>query len=117
MRFAVQSLSYLVPCIYAYVINRGAPQGGIPRDSSELGRSPPPTHLLHEQTQLRLSLKLDPYADKPRITFNGDGTFKLTIFSDVHFGENPWDAWGPEQDINTTALMKVLLKMEAPDYV
>ncbi|KAN0094668.1 Metallo-dependent phosphatase-like protein [Tylopilus felleus] len=81
MRFAVQSLSYLVPCIYA------------------------------------LSLKLDPYADKPRITFNEDGTFKLTIFSDVHFGENPWDTWGPEQDINTTALMKVLLKMEAPDYV
>ncbi|KAF9224759.1 Metallo-dependent phosphatase [Gyrodon lividus] len=61
--------------------------------------------------------QLNPYPDKPRITFREDGSFKLTIFSDVHFGENPWDSWGPEQDINTTALMRSLLDIERPDYV
>ncbi|KIK78297.1 hypothetical protein PAXRUDRAFT_164361 [Paxillus rubicundulus Ve08.2h10] len=61
--------------------------------------------------------QLNPYPDKPRITFREDGSFKLTIFSDVHFGENPWDSWGPVQDINTNALMQSLLDIEEPDYV
>ena len=25
--------------------------------------------------------------------------------ADLHFGENPWDAWGPEQDKNSIALV------------
>jgi hypothetical protein len=32
-------------------------------------------------------------------------------------GENPWDAWGPEQDVNSTRLMKTVLGDEKPDYV
>ena len=101
MRFAVACS--LVPCIYAYAINRG----GLPTDSGVLDPSPIdseyvlPTHFLLEQTQPGLSaslepLALDPYPDRPRVTFNENGSFKLTIFSDVHFGENPWDSWGPE---------------------
>ena len=90
--------------------------------SAELDRSPhghaPQTHLLPERVSPSLgSLELDPYPNKPRISFNEDGFFKLTIFSDVHFGENPWDSWGPEQDIKTNALMETLLKIETPDYV
>lgn len=38
------------------------------------------------------------------------------VFSDLHYGENPWDVWGPEQDKNSTILMKTVLK-EEPDYV
>ncbi|KAL4076881.1 Metallo-dependent phosphatase-like protein [Scleroderma yunnanense] len=60
---------------------------------------------------------LDPYPDKPRITFRQDGTFKLMVFADVHYGENPWDIWGPQQDTNTTRLMKTMLAIEQPDYV
>ncbi|KAG6864073.1 hypothetical protein C0991_000367 [Blastosporella zonata] len=41
----------------------------------------------------------------------------MTVFSDLHFGENPWDSWGPEQDSNSTRLMKTVLKSEKPDYV
>ncbi|KAH0831191.1 Metallo-dependent phosphatase-like protein [Lanmaoa asiatica] len=121
MRLAV--ICYLVPCIYAYAINRG----GLPGDRAESDHSPPPGHtpsnFLHEQVPLRVpsslgSLEpLDPYPDKPRISFNKDGSFKLTIFSDVHFGENPWDWWGPGQDIKTNALMETLLNIEMPDYV
>lgn len=122
MRFAV---ACHVPLIYAYAINRK--RGGLPVYSAELEHPPPPghtpqTHSLHDRTQLKFSqfprsLEHNPYPDKPRISFNEDGSFKLTIFSDIHFGENPWDTWGPEQDINTTALMETLLKMETPDYV
>ncbi|KAH9918748.1 Metallo-dependent phosphatase [Epithele typhae] len=46
-----------------------------------------------------------------------DGTFKITVFSDLHYGENPWDDWGPIQDINSTTLMNTVLSSEAPDYV
>ncbi|KDQ60405.1 hypothetical protein JAAARDRAFT_605439 [Jaapia argillacea MUCL 33604] len=63
------------------------------------------------------SSSLDPYPTKPRITFRADGTFKVTVFSDLHYGENPWDAWGPQQDVNSTALMKKVLADEKPDYV
>lgn len=59
---------------------------------------------------------LNPYPNKPRIAFKPDGTFKITVFSDLHFGENPWDEWGPEQDRNSTKLMRKVLKEERPDY-
>jgi hypothetical protein len=60
---------------------------------------------------------LDPYPGKARLTFNKDGTFKVTVFSDLHFGENPWDSWGPQQDVNSTILMNTVLADEKPDYV
>ena len=63
------------------------------------------------------AVDLDPYPGKPRVTFKEDGTFKITVFSDLHFGENPWDAWGPEQDVNSTRLMRTVLADEKPDYV
>ena len=62
-------------------------------------------------------LALNPYPSKPRISFKSDGTFKLTVFSDLHFGENPWDDWGPVQDINSLALMRTVLSDEKPDFV
>jgi hypothetical protein len=67
--------------------------------------------------QIHWSAALDPYPTKPRNVFRPDGTFKLTVFSDLHFGENPWDDWGPVQDIKSIALMKTVLNDEKPDYV
>ncbi|RPD65266.1 Metallo-dependent phosphatase [Lentinus tigrinus ALCF2SS1-7] len=63
------------------------------------------------------TIELNPYANKPRLTFRKDGTFKITVFSDLHYGENPWDDWGPEQDVNSTRLMNTVLTSEKPDYV
>ncbi len=65
----------------------------------------------------RATSSLDPYPGKPRITFRQDGTFKLTVFSDLHFGENPWDDWGPEQDRNSLIVMMNMLTVEKPDFV
>ncbi|KAI0794828.1 Metallo-dependent phosphatase [Abortiporus biennis] len=62
-------------------------------------------------------LSLDPYPNKPRVTFRQDGTFKITVFSDLHYGENPWDDWGPQQDVNSAQLMRQALTIEKPDYV
>lgn len=62
------------------------------------------------------SASLDPYPLKPKITFKRDGTFKLTVFSDIHFGENPWDDWGPEQDRKSLLLMRKVLTEEKPDF-
>ena len=39
------------------------------------------------------------------------------VFSDLHYGENAWDDWGPEQDRNSTRVMRRVLKDEQPDYV
>ncbi|KAH9924213.1 Metallo-dependent phosphatase [Fomitopsis serialis] len=71
----------------------------------------------HARSQTSLVADLDPYPTKPRIAFRPDGTFKITVFCDLHYGENPWDAWGPQQDINSTELMNIVLADEKPDYV
>ncbi|KAH8083286.1 Metallo-dependent phosphatase-like protein [Cristinia sonorae] len=67
--------------------------------------------------QESLSHALNPYPTKPRVTFRPDGTFKITVFSDLHYGENAWDDWGPLQDVHSTALMNKVLPSEKPDYV
>ncbi|KAI0711535.1 Metallo-dependent phosphatase [Earliella scabrosa] len=63
------------------------------------------------------AIDLNPYPYKPRLTFRKDGTFKVTVFADIHFGENPWDDWGPQQDVNSLNLMNTVLSSESPDYV
>ncbi|KDQ08899.1 hypothetical protein BOTBODRAFT_59103 [Botryobasidium botryosum FD-172 SS1] len=60
---------------------------------------------------------LNPYPDKPRVTFKPDGSFTLSVFSDLHFGENPWDTWGPEQDRKSLVIMRDVLSREKPDYI
>lgn len=60
---------------------------------------------------------LNPYPTKPRLTFRSNGTFKITVFSDLHYGENAWDVWGPQQDVNSTRLMNTVLDSEKPDFV
>ena len=48
---------------------------------------------------------LNPYPYKPKVHFRPDGSFKLLVMSDLHFGENPWDVWGPEQDRKSIILV------------
>ncbi|KAJ6498369.1 Metallo-dependent phosphatase-like protein [Mycena vitilis] len=60
---------------------------------------------------------LDPYRDKKRLTFGADGKLKVSIFSDLHFGETPGDGAGRGKDGNSTRLMRAILKDEEPDYV
>jgi hypothetical protein len=73
--------------------------------------------LLDQTIASAASDELNPYPTKLRLTFNPSGTFKMAIFSDLHYGENPWDAWGPQQDVNSAKLMRTVLADEQPDYV
>ncbi|KIM78582.1 hypothetical protein PILCRDRAFT_584819 [Piloderma croceum F 1598] len=41
----------------------------------------------------------------------------MTLFSDLHYGENSWDLWGPQQDVNSAKLMRIILADEQPDCV
>ncbi|KAH6845730.1 Metallo-dependent phosphatase-like protein [Chaetomium sp. MPI-CAGE-AT-0009] len=48
------------------------------------------------------------------LRFRPDGTFHISIFEDLHFGENAWDAWGPQQDVQSVKVIKTVLDSE-PD--
>ncbi|KAJ7584772.1 Metallo-dependent phosphatase-like protein [Mycena floridula] len=56
---------------------------------------------------------LDPYPHKPRVAFRPDGSFKLTVFSDLHFGEPNAE----DHDTSSLKLMRTVLADEKPDYV
>ena len=47
---------------------------------------------------------------------SSDNTFKLAIFSDLHYGEEE-HGWGIEQDIRSTGVMRSVLRDEHPDFV
>ncbi|ERT01437.1 uncharacterized protein SPSK_07365 [Sporothrix schenckii 1099-18] len=51
------------------------------------------------------------------LQFCSDGSFQIAIFEDLHFGENAWTHWGPQQDLNTVRVMEAVLDAERPDLV
>ncbi|KAL4926650.1 metallophosphoesterase family protein [Aspergillus undulatus] len=51
------------------------------------------------------------------LKFSQDGTFQISIFEDLHFGENAWDSWGPEADRNSVKVLNQILDNESPDLV
>ncbi|KAJ5157725.1 uncharacterized protein N7482_008825 [Penicillium canariense] len=51
------------------------------------------------------------------LKFSKDGTFQVSILEDLHFGENAWDSWGPEQDVNSVTVINRVLDAESPDLV
>ncbi|RMZ13233.1 hypothetical protein D0860_02654 [Hortaea werneckii] len=51
------------------------------------------------------------------LRFSEDGTFQISIFEDLHFGENAWEQWGPQQDVKSTGVMNAVLDAESPQLV
>jgi Calcineurin-like phosphoesterase len=56
-----------------------------------------------------------------KLAFSKDGSFQITVFNDLHFGEgedNPpeW-GWGPPSDKKTTHVMNTVLDTETADLV
>ncbi|KAI5862972.1 Metallo-dependent phosphatase [Durotheca rogersii] len=51
------------------------------------------------------------------LAFRSDGTFQISVFEDLHFGENAWDTWGPQQDINSVKVLNKVLDAESPGLV
>ncbi|KAJ7529662.1 hypothetical protein O6H91_15G061000 [Diphasiastrum complanatum] len=54
---------------------------------------------------------------KNGLAFRDKSSFKISIFADLHYGENAWDAWGPVQDVNSSRVMDFVLDVEKPDFV
>lgn len=42
------------------------------------------------------------------------GRFKISVFADLHFGENAWTDWGPRQDVKSLRVMSTVLEHESP---
>lgn len=60
----------------------------------------------------------EPSLDKPRLKLGATNRdFRIGIFSDLHFGEVEFASWGIEQDINSTRVMKNVMRSEHPDLV
>ncbi|KAI6781898.1 uncharacterized protein J7T54_005108 [Emericellopsis cladophorae] len=70
------------------------------------------TGLSHALTKWR-----NDTTDFGQLKFSDDGTFQLSIFEDLHFGENYWDSWGPQQDINSVKVLQKVLDSDPPDLV
>ncbi|CAK7218659.1 hypothetical protein SEUCBS140593_003623 [Sporothrix eucalyptigena] len=51
------------------------------------------------------------------LQFRSDGSFQISIFEDLHFGENAWTYWGPQQDFNSVRVIEAVLDAERPDLV
>lgn len=58
----------------------------------------------------------DPLRPSRPLVLHDSATFKIAVFSDLHFGEEE-HSWGPEQDAKTLALMRDVLAAEHPDLV
>jgi hypothetical protein len=57
-----------------------------------------------------------PRSTKPLLRLDANKEFHVTIFSDLHYGEEE-DGWGITQDINSTRVMNNILDSEEPDFV
>lgn len=53
----------------------------------------------------------------PQLRFTPKGTFQMTVFNDLHFGEAENTDWGPLQDVDTLLVMKTVLDKESPQLV
>ncbi|KAK1531625.1 calcineurin-like phosphoesterase [Colletotrichum paranaense] len=51
------------------------------------------------------------------LSFSKDGNFKISIFEDLHFGENAWEAFGPAADKKTVGVITKVLDDANPDLV
>ncbi|KAF1349560.1 Metallo-dependent phosphatase-like protein [Delphinella strobiligena] len=56
-----------------------------------------------------------PPSPHPLVTTNG--TFQISIFEDLHYGEAENTLWGPQQDLNTTRVMNAVLDAESQQLV
>lgn len=65
-----------------------------------------------ELTACNLRTKPGDYVQMPQ-----DSPFKIAIFADLHFGEDAWTDWGPQQDVNSIRVMSNVLDQEHPDFV
>ncbi|XVE61082.1 hypothetical protein DITRI_Ditri06bG0011400 [Diplodiscus trichospermus] len=68
----------------------------------------------HQQSHQTVVLQTKP---ENYIRTRAGAPFKIALFADLHFGENAWTDWGPQQDVNSIKVMSSVLDNETPDFV
>lgn len=68
-------------------------------------------------TASQTTLAAPRYNTNHGLRFTRHGTFHITVFEDLHFGEAEDLEWGPEQDVNTTRVMNTVLDCEDSQLV
>lgn len=63
-------------------------------------------------------LSVDAFSSRYKpLTFTKNGTFQISVFEDLHFGEAEDTVWGPQQDIKSIRVMNTVLDNESPQLV
>ncbi|CAK9175261.1 unnamed protein product [Ilex paraguariensis] len=70
--------------------------------------------LHHRQVRGTVSLRTTP---ERNLQVPENSPFKIALFADLHFGEDSWTDWGPQQDVNSVKVMSTVLDEEHPDFV
>ncbi|KAH8659888.1 Metallo-dependent phosphatase-like protein [Xylariales sp. PMI_506] len=70
--------------------------------------------LLLAAPSLQAATKCRPSAETVfgALRFNASGIFQISIFEDLHFGEDAWESWGPEQDVYSVMVINEVLDAE-----
>jgi hypothetical protein len=75
-----------------------------------------PRFMILTSTLRSISIPRPNPLSKPHLRLNPSNEFHITIFSDLHYGEEE-DGFGIDQDINSTRVINKVLDAEAPDFV
>lgn len=75
------------------------------------------TTLLSITSSAHAPLKPTIPLNSPHLRVTINGTFQISIFEDLHYGEAEDTLWGPEQDINTTRVINAILDNESQQLV
>ncbi|PHU16694.1 putative inactive purple acid phosphatase 16 [Capsicum chinense] len=72
----------------------------------------------HDQREFHRKISLRPTLQEGNTLHVRPGSsFKIAVFADLHFGEDAWTEWGPQQDVNSIKVMSTVLDLQHPDLV
>lgn len=77
---------------------------------------PSRTYFDHDKKSSNITRSLAKWELQPKLRLRDDNTFSITIFTDLHFGEDE-STFGPEQDRKSRVVMRGVLERETPDFV
>eukprot|EP01134_Creolimax_fragrantissima_P003681 CFRG3681T1 len=101
LRYILSLSTTILPCLTAHSSAKSSISGTFLHNSSS------PNDVYRVQSR----------GTRKPLRFNSDGQFKVVQFADLHFGENAWDDWGPEQDRKSILVMREVLQIENPNLV
>lgn len=71
----------------------------------------------HDRHYAQVHLALQGPPELRILQVSSGGSFKITVFADLHYGEAESTDWGPFQDVESDRVMSTILDKEIPDFV